>query len=107
MRNDILRELMDNVESADLEAGAKAVIRQLIFNLSAQHGIAVFDRDEQIAFVHHLLRNLKEPRSVIRDRLIARFGLSRSTAYERIDEALQLSEKPALVRTEDWCNTDS
>lgn len=100
MRADFLRELMEKVESAEIDTGAKAAVRQMILALSTQHGISVFDRDEQLAFVQHLCRNLKEPRSVIRDRLMSRFGLSRTTAYARIDEALQLSEKPAIFRTE-------
>lgn len=100
MRPDILRELMANVEGADIDSGAKTTVREMILALSAQHGVAVFDRDEQLAFVQHLCRNLKEPRSVIRDRLMSRFGLSRTTAYARIDEALQLSEKPSIFRTQ-------
>lgn len=99
MRAEILRELMGSVEVAEIDTTAKAEVRRLIVALSVQHGLAVFDRDEQIAFVQHLCRNLGEPRSIIRERLMARFSLSRSTAYERIDEALQLSEKPALFRT--------
>lgn len=104
MRAEALRELMDGVESADVTEEAKAVFRQLIHNVAADYRLTIFEHDEQIAFAQHLLRNCGEPRAVIRDRLIVRYGISRSTAYRIIEESMQLSQKPALFGTPDWLN---
>jgi hypothetical protein len=93
MRADDLRELMDDFEVSDLDESAKEQIRKVIRKFANRHGMSCFDRDDQIAFIQHLRGNLQETRSVISKRLMASFGISKSTAYERIAEALKLSGK--------------
>jgi hypothetical protein len=104
MRADDLRELMDNFEASGLAEPVKEQIRRVVRQFANRHGMSCFDRDDQIAFIQHLRGNLQESRSVISKRLMASYGISKSTAYERIGEALQLSGKVPDFRTNEAPN---
>lgn len=103
MRPDILHELLSELEQVLPGEDGKRLARQAFLRVANRNGLTCFDRDEQIAFIQHL-RMIGERPSAIRARLMTKFGISRSTAYERIAEALQLSGKLPVFRTEGASN---
>lgn len=97
MRADILRDLYSMVDACKAEEEAKEEFRNLLLRVAEANGVRPLnkpdEREERVAFAHHLLRALREPRATIRDRLMARFQVSRSQAYADICEALEVSSE--------------
>lgn len=87
MRSAPLIEIISRLEGLDVDDGARATFRSMVLEVSAQHGLTGFDRDEQLAYARRLLA-LRVSRPTIRDRLIALYGISRRQAYRLIGEAL-------------------
>ena len=86
----IYQQLLAGLAALDAPAEAKRQFEEMIRHRAALDGMAGIDRQERVQFARHLL-DLKESRPVIRDRIMARYGVGRSQAYQAIDQALQLS----------------
>jgi|GEM_PF-3239218 len=67
-------------------------------------GITVVNRQERVLFARRLLDD-GEPRPIVRDRLMARFGIRRASAYNAIDDALNLSKKREKIWTSEAQNS--
>lgn len=89
----IAHELMTMLNDCDASEAAKAEFRKLIREAAARTGFALGPdlRSQRVEFARHLLRDLREPRTIIRSRLMAKFGVSRSQSYVDISDALKLS----------------
>ena len=83
--------VLDEVERMDAPSHAKHRLKAFINETCHTAGITVIGRKERVRFARRLLDD-GEPRPIIRDRLMARFGIKRASAYNAIDEALQLSK---------------
>lgn len=68
----------------------KRRFEELIRRAAALEGVTSLERQERVQFARRLL-DLKEPRPAIRERIMARYEVGRSQAYQVIDQALQLS----------------
>jgi hypothetical protein len=86
----IIAEIIDGVRSVDVDQGAKSKFLCLINAIAAAHGVTEVERATRVTFSIELIR-LQVSRPTIRDRLIARFGVSRPQAYRIIGKALALS----------------
>jgi hypothetical protein len=84
-------EIIAEVERIDASAYTRYRLKQFIGATCLAAGITILDRKERVQFARRLLDD-GEPRPIIRDRLMARFGIKRASAYNAIDEALQLSK---------------
>jgi len=82
---------------------AKRQFEELIKRRAALDGVTSFDRQERVQFARRLL-DLREPRDVIRDRVMSRYEVGRSQAYQVINQALQLSGFSTGNRTERGSN---
>lgn len=76
----------------DAPPHAKYRLKNFISQACQAAGISVIDRAERVRFARRLLDD-REPRPIIRNRLIARYGISRASAYSTIAAALNLSSK--------------
>jgi hypothetical protein len=91
VKRDLAHEIIAAMESLQVDESAKAAFRQMMGRICSIHGAAWSRRDDRIVFARKLLA-LRVSRATIRDRLIARFNVSRGEAYRSIGEALKLSQ---------------
>jgi hypothetical protein len=84
------QQLLDRLAALPVTEEARRKFEQLIRLQAALDGVTSLERQERVDFARHL-RHLGEPRTVIRDRLMAKYALGRSQAYQVIDQSLQLS----------------
>ena len=106
MRKSTWQQLIDGLAGIAAPEEAKRQFEELIRRSAALDGVAGLDRQERAQFARHLL-DLREPRAAIRDRLMARYNIGRTQAYQVIEQALQLSGFPANIRTETDSNEAS
>lgn len=97
MRADTFRELMDKVQGIEADDITKRAFMELIRATAVANGVTSLERDERVEFARHLLQDIRESRSTVRDRLMAAFGITESTAYRDIDKALQIVPKPEQI----------
>lgn len=82
-----LREILEGVDQLDVDDQAKQAFRLLVVAIGSTYGAAKLNHPERVTFARRLL-SLRISRPSIRDRLIARYGVSRRQAYRIIDAAL-------------------
>jgi hypothetical protein len=85
MRRHYSREQVDSLIQV---TGSATMAREVLDCLGAVSGVWYLRESEQVQFAHRLLSD-KVPRVDVRDRLVSRFGISKSRAYARITEALK------------------
>lgn len=90
MSKAVYRQLLADLAGLAAPEEAKRQFEELIRRSAALDGVTSLDRQARVQFARRLL-DLKEPRPVIRNRIMAKYGVGRSQAYEAIDQALQLS----------------
>lgn len=95
----IADELMAMLKDCQASETAKAEFRKLIREAAARTGVVPSQdlRSQRVEFARHLLRDLREPRTIIRSRLMDKFAVSRSQAYVDISDALKLSSPKHLL----------
>lgn len=76
----------------DVSNEVKKIMRETLRQIARENGDATLEPQERIEFAVHLL-NMQESRKVTRNRLIARYGISKRTAQRDIDAALQMRHK--------------
>jgi hypothetical protein len=106
MRKSSYQHLIDGLAGIAAPEEAKRQFAELIRRSAALDGVAVLERQERAQFARHLL-DLREPRAAIRDRLMSRYDIGRTQAYQVIEQALQLSGFPDENRTEAESNEAS
>jgi hypothetical protein len=93
MRSAPFLEIIDRLESLNVDDGARQTFHRLLLEIGTRHGISGLAHYEQMIFVRKLL-GLRVSRPTIRDRLMALYGISRRQAYRLIGQALQLKLCP-------------
>lgn len=82
-------ELLSRLARLEGSDEHKRVFEDLVREVAAERGIYDFGPYDRVQFARHLL-NVERDRTIIRDRICARFSVSRSQAYSDIDAALNL-----------------
>lgn len=90
----ITEEILRRLERIDADEAAKRQFRQLVEMVAVAHGIRSIERAERIDFARRL-HELRTSRATIRDRLIARYGISSRQAYRIISQSIQLCHRTA------------
>lgn len=93
-----LVEIIGRLEALDVDEVARQAFLGLVLAIGTQHGVKGIERIEQLGYVRRLLA-LRVSRPTIRDRVRARYPVSRRQAYRLIDEALQLCQKRPVIGT--------
>jgi hypothetical protein len=92
MRSAPFLEIIDRLESLNVDDGARQTFHRLLLEIGTRHGVSGLVHYEQVVFVRKLL-GLRVSRPTIRDRLMALYGISQRQAYRLIDEGLKLCQK--------------
>lgn len=92
MRKSTWLQLMDGLGGIEASDEVRRQFAQLIRSTAAMNGVADLDDSPamRVKFARHLL-DMREPRTVICQRLMTKYGIGRSQAYEAITQALKLS----------------
>jgi len=106
MRKSSYQQLIDGLAGISAPEEMKRQFEELIRRSAALDGVTGLERSERVQFARHLL-DLREPRATIRDRLMTRYEIGRTQAYQVIEKALQLSGFPDGNRTEAGSNQAS
>lgn len=100
MRSEPVLDILEQMGALDVDDRAKALFRRLVVDISLAHGISKVDRTQRVAYARRLL-DARVSRATIRDRIMARYAVSRRQAYRLIDEALNCAKSgPKLARVE-------
>ena len=91
MRASVLHEIIEQTDGLDIPASAKEQVKRLVRNLGAAHGASGMAHAEHVDYARRLLR-AQISRATIRNRLMALFGISRSQAYNVIQNSLNCPE---------------
>lgn len=102
MRTSVFAEILSGVDGLSLDESAKRAVKAVVQNIGRQHGIKVVDQFDRIEFAQQLMAT-KISRPTIRDRLMARYDLSRRQAYRVIHSAL--AEKQRASDSSNWYPT--
>jgi hypothetical protein len=92
MRSIALREIFEGISRLDVDEVAKQQFRLLVARIGSEHGVKGVDIDERISFARRLIE-ARVSRPTVRDRLIARYGISGKQAYRTISAAMELGHK--------------
>lgn len=87
MSKAIYQQLLVDLAGLSAPEEAKRQFEELIRRSAAFEGVSSLERQERVQFARRLL-DLKESRSVIRDRIMAKYGLKQSQAYKVIEQAV-------------------
>lgn len=80
-------EIMSRLEGLAIDEPARQTVRNLVVEVGAQYGVKEIGRWEQMDFIRRMLA-ARISRQTIRERLMARYRISRRQAYRLIEEAL-------------------
>lgn len=94
MRKSTWLQLMNGLSDIPVSDEARRQFEQLIRDTAALDGVPDLDDSTEMRVKHarHLL-DMREARTVICQRLMTKYGIGRSLAYNTITEALNLSKK--------------
>lgn len=96
-QSQVILLIIAQVDRIDAHDHAKHSLKRFINETCLAAGITIVDRRERIHYARRLLDD-GEPRPVIRDRLMRRFGIRKTAAYQAIDSALKLSANERFLR---------
>lgn len=88
------QRLIERLGVLETPEETKQLFRKLIDETAAQE--SANDQGERVKYARQLL-DLKEPRSIIKERLMTRFQIGKSTAYRDISAALAIVPTVPLV----------
>lgn len=97
LQSEVILQIIAEVDRIDAHDHAKHSLKRFINETCLAAGITVVDRSERVRFARRLLDE-GEPRPVIRNRLMTRFGIRKTAAYRAIDIALKLSANERFLR---------
>jgi hypothetical protein len=86
-------EIMSRLDGLEIDEQARQAVRNLVVEIGIAHGIKEIERCEQLSFIRRMLA-ARISRQTIRDRLMARYPISRRQAYRLLGEGLQLCQNP-------------
>lgn len=87
MSKAIILQLLADLAGMDAPESEKLKYEAMIRRAAAMQGVVGLDRPERVKYAAHLLA-IGNSRSVICRRLMSRYGIGRSQAYEVIKQAL-------------------
>lgn len=87
----VLDDIIKGSDTLDASDSAKEQFKRLVRHIGSVHGVGGMARAEQVDYSRRLLR-AGVSRPTIRDRLMALFGISRSQAYNVIQDSLNCPE---------------
>lgn len=90
MRSTAIKEIVDGIDSISVDDSVKRQVKQVVYRVAVFHGVVSIVNADRLEFVRHLLA-MKVSSPTIRDRLMARYSLSRRQAYRIIEAALSIS----------------
>jgi hypothetical protein len=95
MRKSTWLQLMDGLSGIEASEEALSQFEQLIRTTAAMDGISDLDAAPaaRVKFARHLL-DMRESRTVICQRMMTKYSIGRSQAYDAISQALKLSGFP-------------
>lgn len=98
MRSAPLLDIIDRLDSLDVDERARNAFRRVVLEIGAAHGIKAVERCEQVDYIRRLLA-LRVSRATIRERIKVRYSISARQAYRVIEEAMKLRQKPQKIGT--------
>ena len=87
MSKAIYQQLLADLAGLDAPEGEKPKYEAMIRRAAAMQGVVGLDRPERVKYAAHLLA-IGNSRPIICRRLMSRYGIGRSQAYEVIKQAL-------------------
>lgn len=85
----LVEELLRGLDRLEVDEAAKRQFSQLVEAIAAAHGLRSIERAARVDFARRL-HELRTSRATIRDRLIARYGVSTRQAYRIINQGMKL-----------------
>lgn len=92
MRSAVLREIFQAIDALQVDEPAKAAFRKLICQTGEREGVKGLENVDRVQYARELLGKSCSKTTVM-ERLKARYGVSRGTAYRHIREASQSFQK--------------
>jgi hypothetical protein len=87
MRSIAILEIIEAVNGLDADDVFKRQVNRLISDVAAVHGVSIVSSTDRIEYARRLL-DAKVSKATVRDRLKARYDISRTHAYRIITDAL-------------------
>lgn len=103
MRKVSYQQLLEDLATIAAPEETKRQFEELIRRSALLDGVTSLGRPERVKYARHLLE-IREPRSVISRRLMARYKIGRTQSYQVISDALQLSGFQPENRTQTASN---
>lgn len=89
MRASALLEILAGIDRMDADDTIKRQVKQIVSSVGFAHGVKNVQHDERVNFARQLLAQ-RVSRPTIRDRLMARYCISKRQSYRIIDDALNI-----------------
>jgi len=86
VRTSVLLEIFHSIDTLQVDEGAKASFRKLLSQVGACEGVKALESVERTQYARDLLGKQCSNTTVM-ERLKARYGISRETAYRHIRDA--------------------
>jgi hypothetical protein len=103
MKPSAILEILEAVDLLEADECAKQQFKQLVHAIGVIYGIRGLGHPNHVKFAGQLL-SARTSRATIRDRLIAKYGVSRRQAYRTISDALKLCHRSAIHGTQSGSN---
>jgi hypothetical protein len=87
MRSTAIIEILDAINGMNADDSMKRQVRKIIGDVASVHGMNLVTSADRVDFARRLL-DAKVSKATIRERLRARYSISRTHAYRIIGEAL-------------------
>lgn len=92
MRSAVLLEIFQSVDALPIDDTAKASVRQMLCRIGSGEGVKGLENAVRIQYAKDLL-NKNCSKTTVMERLKARYGISRETAYRHIREISDQCQK--------------
>jgi len=99
-----LRRISQEIESLEVDDQVRRRFRQLFKDACLAHGVTGVDRDDRVFYARKLI-DARISRATARERLMARFEISRRQSYRILNEALKLCQKSQVNGTSEADNS--
>lgn len=99
MLADIYQKILDGIPTLHASEDVKREFERMVREAAVNDGVSCFVQEDRVYFARRLL-DAREPRNVIRDRLMRRYRIKESQAYMDIARALQIVQKPPIKMDE-------
>lgn len=96
MRSAVLLEIFQAIDGLQVDEPAKASFRKMLCQIGSDEGVKGLESAVRVQYARDLLRRSCS-RTTVMERLKARYGISRETAYRHIREASDPVAKISLI----------